>query len=371
MIFGDFYRGKRVLVTGNTGFKGSWLSIWLLEMGAEVFGYALDIPSHPSLFEEAGLEQKIKHKFGDIRDLSQFQECFSEAKPDLVFHLAAQSIVSRSYQDPVTTVSTNVLGTTHVLEVLRSSKNPCTGILITSDKCYENVEWVWGYRESDRLGGKDLYSASKGAAELIAHAYHCSFSHPSQSRIATARAGNVIGGGDWACDRIVPDAMRAWSAGKPVEIRRPQATRPWQHVLEPLSGYLRLGQILTHQDRINGESYNFGPRADQNASVGTLLKDLKDYWTFKEGVEPISEGQEPGFHEAGLLKLNCDQALNHLQWMPTLTYPELIRLVSTWYLDYYKSAGSAFELTSAQIQDYVALAQKREQAWIQPSSPAS
>ncbi len=371
MIFNDFYRGKRVLVTGNTGFKGSWLSHWLLEMGAEVFGYALDIPSEPSLFKAAGLEDRLKHSYGDIRDLKRLQKSFADAQPEIVFHLAAQAIVSRSYQDPVETISTNVLGTAHVLEVLRNSPKPCAGVLITSDKCYENVEWVWGYRESDRLGGKDLYSASKGAAEIIAHAYHCSFNQQSESKIATARAGNVIGGGDWALDRIVPDAMRAWSKGDPVDIRRPQATRPWQHVLEPLSGYLRLGQILASQDRIQGESYNFGPRADQDKSVGTLLTDLKGYWSFDKGVEPISMGQEPGFHEAGLLKLNCDQALNHLQWLPTLTYAELIRLVSTWYLDYYKNPASAFELTRSQIQEYVSLATKREQAWTLSSSPGS
>ena len=243
-MFCGLYAGKRVLVTGHTGFKGSWLCEWLLGLGAKVTGYSLSPPTQPALFEQLGLAGRLRHIIGDIRDLPGLSRALRKARPDFVFHLAAQPLVRDSYANPVETFAVNLMGTVHVLEALRSVRHPCAAVFITTDKCYENREWAYGYREDDPLGGSDPYSASKGAAELAISSYRRSFfgSHPV--RIASARAGNVIGGGDWAVDRIVPDCMRALEKGKPIPVRNPKATRPWQHVLEPLSGYLWLGACL-------------------------------------------------------------------------------------------------------------------------------
>ena len=283
-MFKNIYNNKRVLVTGNTGFKGSWLTAWLLQTGANVFGISKDIPTKPSLFEVLNLNDKITHFEEDVCNFSAVKKIMEEVQPDFVFHLAAQPIVSDSYENPLETITTNVLGTTNVLEALRTLNFPCTAIIITSDKCYDNVEWVWGYKETDALGGKDIYSGSKGAAELVCKSYYHSFfkKETSKIRIATARAGNVIGGGDWALDRIVPDCMRAWSRGEVVEIRSPKATRPWQHVLEPLSGYLQLGAELFENKQLNGESFNFGPKAENSHSVEQLLNDLRKVWQIDE-----------------------------------------------------------------------------------------
>jgi CDP-glucose 4,6-dehydratase len=285
----NYYKGRKVLVTGNTGFKGSWLTIWLLKMGAEVIGISKYIPTSPSLFEELDLEKKIKHYYADVRDLVRINKIITDEMPDYIFHLAAQAIVSTSYNDPVETVATNVIGTMNILEVLRTFSKPCVAIMITSDKCYDNVEWIWGYRETDALGGKDVYSGSKGAAELIIKSYYNSFfnnNHPV--RLAVGRAGNVIGGGDWAKDRIVVDCMLAWNEDKTVEIRSPKATRPWQHVLEPLSGYLLLGAKTFDGNNLHGETFNFGPKAEQNRTVVELLSDMKKYWNMG-GVREIFE----------------------------------------------------------------------------------
>ena len=309
-MFENTYKGKKVLVTGNTGFKGSWLTVWLLKLGAEVYGISKDIPTNPSMFEALGLSERMRHKQANIKDKEKLQEIIEEIEPDFIFHLAAQAIVSHSYSDPIESFNSNVMGTAHVLEALRVLNRKCTVIMISSDKCYENVEWQWGYRENDHLGGKDPYSASKGACEIVIHSYYHSFfkNEDSPVRMVSVRAGNVIGGGDWAEKRLVPDCIRAWSQEEIVNIRNPYATRPWQHVLEPLSGYLRTGQVL-HQDRtISGEPYNFGPPADQIHNVLEMLEQLSKQWSENPDKMYKITGEQT-FHEAGLLKLNCDKAL--------------------------------------------------------------
>lgn len=366
-MFNNIYSGKKVLVTGHTGFKGSWLTEWLLSLGAMVTGYSKDIPTRPSLFEALNLEKRIQHHIGDVRDKAHFLTILQNARPDFVFHLAAQPIVRQSYIDPSETISTNVLGTNNVLDALRIHNLPCTVVIITSDKCYHNVEWTWGYRENDRLGGNDPYSASKGAAELIIHTYYASFfqSESSPVRIVSARAGNVIGGGDWADSRLVPDAFRAWAGGHKVEIRSPQATRPWQHVLEPLSGYLRLGQCLAESVSLNGASFNFGPPADQSHTVLELLRALESSWKMDDQIIVV---ENPGFHEAGLLKLNCDKALHQLEWQPTLPFPETAAFTADWYDKYYRQGKNTDiqEFTKGQVAMYTKAAQKRNQVWAIP-----
>lgn len=364
-MFFDAYKGKKVLVTGHTGFKGSWLTMWLLKMGAKVAGFSDCIPTQPSIFEEAGLESKIEHHYGDIRDLVAIKGVIESFQPDFIFHLAAQPIVSVSYQDPVGTMTTNIIGTINVLEALRLLNPNCIAVMITSDKCYENVEWVWGYKETDHLGGRDVYSGSKGAAEVAIHAYYHSFFKKSDCkvRLATGRAGNVIGGGDWAKDRIVVDCMRNWSEGRSVEIRSPSATRPWQHVLEPLSGYLTLGAALAENASLGGESFNFGPRAEQNRTVLELLSDLSTYWDFSSPDDAYRVTGNIPFHEAGLLKLNCDKALFHLKWEANLAYAECVKLVSEWYYAYYKQSADMYDLTLKQIEEYEISAQERDLIW--------
>ena len=370
-MFADIYRNKTVLVTGHTGFKGTWLTTWLLKLGAKVVGVSDIIPTQPSMFEKLGLEQQIEHHFIDVRDLAAIDALVQKCQPDFLFHLAAQPIVSTSYTDPVDTIATNVMGTTHVMEALRRCQHDCVGIIITSDKCYDNVEWVWGYKETDAVGGKDIYSGSKGAAELVFKSYFHSFFQPDSKfgtkadvRIASGRAGNVIGGGDWAKDRIVVDCMQAWSEKKHVEIRSPEATRPWQHVLEPLSGYLTLGMALAKNKDLHGESFNFGPSSEQNRSVINLLQDLSQYWDFKSPDEAYKVTDNIPFHEAGLLKLNCDKALFHTGWRPTLAYDDTIRFVSEWYYKYYtEQAADMNAMTVAQIAEYEQSAERGGIVW--------
>ena len=363
-MFAECYSGRRVLVIGHTGFKGSWLTAWLLKLGAEVVGLSRDVPTQPAMFDELRLADRITDVRGDIRDLETVRRVIAAQRPEFVFHLAAQAIVSRSYADPVETISTNVIGTMNVLEALRQVDHPCVAVLITSDKCYDNVEWVWGYRETDALGGKDVYSGSKGAAELVIKCYRHSFfpaGHPV--RLAVGRAGNVIGGGDWARDRLVADCMRAWSAGHPVEIRSPRSTRPWQHVLEPLSGYLSLGQVAVNREELHGEAFNFGPRAEQNRTVAEVLSDLGSHWGFARADDAFRVIGETAYHEANLLKLNCDKALVHLAWEPNLAYDEAIPLVGEWYASYYRGGADMYDLTLRQIAAYEALAVKRCRVW--------
>lgn len=367
MNFSNVYAGKKVLVTGHTGFKGAWLVTWLLSMGARVVGVSRDVPTNPSMFEILGLESRISHHVADVRDLDRVKEIFLSERPDFVVHLAAQAIVSRSYSDPVGTFQTNIIGTMNVLEALHAYASPCVAVMITSDKCYDNVEWEWGYRETDRLGGRDIYSGSKGAAELVIRSYVASFFEKEHMpvRIGVGRAGNVIGGGDWATDRIVADCMRAWSAGKPVEIRSPAATRPWQHVLEPLSGYLTLGAALAENSALHGDAFNFGPRAEQNRTVLGLLNDLARSWGGAGGEDMVRVTGNIPFHEAGLLKLNCDKALLRLKWEPNLSYAQTLRFLSDWYVGYYKDGADMFALTNKQIAEYEALARTRNLVWAQ------
>jgi CDP-glucose 4,6-dehydratase len=364
-VFGDIYRDQSVLVTGHTGFKGGWLSLWLRQLGAKVFGYALPPPTTPSLFDLAQIDGVVDHTEGDIRDLAAFRAVLHRARPRFLFHLAAQPIVSRSYAEPIETLSTNVMGTAIILEALRSIDWPCIAVMITSDKAYDNVEWPWGYRETDPLGGKDIYSGSKGAAELVIKSYcHSYFREPGQGiRLAIARAGNVIGGGDWAQDRIVVDCIKAWIAGEAVQLRSPDATRPWQHVLEPLSGYLALGQSLARSEALHGEAFNFGPRAEQSRTVVELLGDLARDFGLEEGKRGFEVVDRKPFHEAGLLKLNCDKALLALRWTPTRAYDDVVRMTGQWYRAVLREDADARRLTLAQIGMYEAEARRRGAAW--------
>jgi CDP-glucose 4,6-dehydratase len=364
-MFDNIYQDKKVLLTGHTGFKGSWLVTWLLNLGANVIGVSKDIPTQPSMFEELGLEKEIQHYKVDVRDFDEINQIISQEKPDFLFHLAAQAIVSTSYQSPLDTISSNVMGTTNVLESLRLSNHMCTAVIITSDKVYDNVEQVWGYKENDQMGGRDVYSGSKGAAELIFKSYYHSFFKLEESnvRLSVARAGNVIGGGDWAADRIVVDCMGAWNRGESVKLRSPEATRPWQHVLEPLSGYLSLGYMLHKDGNLNGEGFNFGPKSEQNSTVLQLLKDLGVHWNFKDFNEAFEVVDSIPFHEAGLLKLNCDKAFSHLKWQANLEYKETIRFTSEWYYDFYKGSRSLFHKTVEQILEYESIAKSKGLIW--------
>lgn len=364
-MYKNVYKDKKVLVTGHTGFKGSWLVCWLLKLGAKVVGVSKDVPTNPSMFDVLELSEKINDYRVDIRDLAEMKKVFDKERPEFVFHLAAQPIVSVSYSDPIETISSNVMGTANVLEALKELNFTCTAVIITSDKAYDNIEQVWGYKEDDKMGGKDIYSGSKGAAELIIKSYYYSFfkSESSNVRMAIGRAGNVIGGGDWAKDRIVVDCMLAWSIGEKVEIRSPQATRPWQHVLEPLSGYLDLGASLFENKELHGEAFNFGPRAEQNHTVKQLLEDLSTYWNFEDASEAFRVTDNIPFHEAGLLKLNCDKALFHLKWQANLEYKDTIQFTSEWYYDFYKKEYSIFEKTQSQIHEYEQMAKQKSLKW--------
>jgi CDP-glucose 4,6-dehydratase len=364
-MFGNIYQGKKVLITGHTGFKGTWLTTWLLNLGANVIGVSKDVPTQPSMFDILELSEKIQHFIVDIRDFELLSQIVSDEKPDFVFHLAAQAIVSTSYSNPLETVSSNVMGTTNLLEALRISNHQCTAIIITSDKAYDNVEQIWGYKENDQMGGKDVYSGSKGAAELITKSYYHSFFKLNESnvRLAVARAGNVIGGGDWAKDRIVVDAVSAWSEGERVEIRSPQATRPWQHVLEPLSGYLNLGKDLYGNKKLNGEGFNFGPRAEQNRTVKELLSDLSKYWNFNNSSDAFVVTDNIYFYEATLLKLNCDKSLALLKWQAILDYQDTIRFTSEWYYNHYKNRDNMITVTIKQISEYESIAKSKALRW--------
>ena len=365
-MFDNIYKDKKVLVTGNSGFKGSWLTLWLLKLGAKVSGVSLDAPSKPSMFEELSIAEKISHHEIDIRDLELLENIIKDESPDFIFHLAAQSLVSQSYKNPFETISTNILGVSNILESLKYIDNDCVAVIITSDKCYNNVEWSWGYRENDQLGGKDIYSGSKAAAEIVFNSYYHSFfadNGHNNIRIASARAGNVIGGGDWAKDRIVPDCIRAWNSNEIVDIRNPNSTRPWQHVLEPLSGYLRLGQRLSYNKNLNGESFNFGPSSKYNHTVENLLIDLSSFWKFNDLSKVYRIIEKNDFIESELLKLNCDKSLIQLGWLPTLDYGNLIDFTGSWYYDFYNERSNIFELTIRQIKQYEKFAIERGISW--------
>ena len=361
--FNNIYQGRRVLITGHTGFKGSWLSTWLLELGAHVAGFALDIPTEPSNFESLNLKNKLTHVKGDIRDLGALKAVFDDFLPEIVFHLAAQAITRLSYDMPQETFFTNLGGTVNLLECIRNTKSVRVGVIITSDKCYQNVEWIWGYRENDGLGGDDPYSASKACAELACHSYNKSFfSKEAPRKVSTARAGNVIGGGDWATDRIVPDCVRAFSKGEMLEIRNPKATRPWQHVLEPLSGYLWLGaNLLQNNEKVAGESFNFGPLTDVNRSVEELIGDLAKIWGSAKWYKSNTYVNEK--KESTLLKLNCDKSLHYLNWHATLSFEETVKMTVHWYKVFYSGEKNLYDFTIKQIIEYTNLAGKQGLIW--------
>jgi CDP-glucose 4,6-dehydratase len=364
-----------VLVTGHTGFKGAWLTEWLMQLDAHVTGFALSPPTKPSLFEQLGLASRMHHVEGDVRDLAAVRAVVERSQPDFVFHLAAQPLVRLSYAEPVETFATNVMGTAHVLESVRLAARPCVVVAITTDKCYENKEWVHSYREEDAMGGYDPYSSSKGAAELVIAAYRRSFFSNNNPlvRVASARAGNVIGGGDWALDRIVPDCVRSLQCGQAIRVRNKIATRPWQHVLEPLSGYLWLGACLAHPEltgRISRTSplisqlasaFNFGPDLSSNRTVAELVQEVLKHWP--GSWEDCSDSK--AVHEAKLLNLATDKAYHFLGWKSAWDFTATIRETVQWYRAVRESATGLVEHTRRQLSDYVNTARDAKILWTQ------
>ncbi|MDB4087872.1 CDP-glucose 4,6-dehydratase [Amylibacter sp.] len=352
----SFWFSKKVLITGHTGFKGSWLSLWLQQLGAEVTGYALPPPSNPSLFEFVKVAQGMTSVIGDIRDGNQLTNVMQQAKPDIVIHLAAQPLVRRSYADPVETYSTNVMGTVHLLEAVRQTSSVRAVVNVTTDKCYKNKEWVWGYRENEPMGGFDPYSNSKGCAELVTEAYRNSFfnkqSHGEHHvALATARAGNVIGGGDWANDRLIPDVLRAIECAQSVKIRNPQATRPWQHVLEPLNGYLVLAEKLYTEGQAFAEAFNFGPAEEDARPVQWIVEHLTQNWG--NGARwHLDCGTHP--HEANYLKLDCSKARIMLGWQPHWNLTQALKAIIDWHKAHsaHQSSNKMRSLCLQQIKEY-------------------
>jgi len=349
----SFWSGKKVFVTGHTGFKGSWICLWLEHLGAKVTGYALQPPSNPSLFETARVVENMKSIIGDIRDGEALTGAMQNASPDIVIHMAAQPLVRYSYIEPVETYSTNVMGTVHLLEAIRKTPSVRAVVNVTSDKCYDNKEWVWGYRETDSMGGYDPYSSSKGCAELVTSAYRNSYFNPdkySEHRVAlaSARAGNVIGGGDWATDRLIPDILRAISEKRPVTIRNPHSVRPWQHVLEPLSGYLQLAQQLFEGGTTFAQGWNFGPLEDDAQTVQWIVEHLIKIW----GDGATWQFDEIGHpHEALYLKLDCSKARMHLHWQPRWNLSRTLEMIVEWQRAYLSNQDMR-DVTLKQIASY-------------------
>jgi len=348
-----FWQGRRVLVTGHTGFKGSWLALWLVELGAQVTGLALPPDKDASLFGQLQLDHRLDHRIGDIRDAERLKQLVAETRPQVVLHLAAQPLVRLSYKEPLTTWATNVMGTLHLLEALRSLDQPCSAVLITTDKVYRNNEWLYGYRENDPLGGHDPYSSSKAAAEIAISSWRSSFCGPaahqnSQLRLASARAGNVIGGGDWALDRIVPDAMRALSRGEAIAVRNPDATRPWQHVLEPLGGYLRLAEAMSASAELAG-AFNFGPQLEANRPVRELVEETLRHWPgrWQDQSDPTAP------HEASLLNLVIDKAHHQLGWAPRWDFATTVERTVNWYRNVQGGQASALECCRDDLAAYL------------------
>ena len=328
-----FWQGKRVFITGHTGFKGSWLSLWLQQLGAHVKGYSLPAPTNPSVFDLCDVQSGMESEIDDIRDLEQIKKSMASFAPEILIHMAAQPLVRHSYVDPVETYQTNVLGTVNVLEAARAIDDLRVIISITTDKCYQNNEWEWGYRENDPMGGDDPYSSSKGCAELVSAAYKKSFFDTADrpKRIATVRAGNVIGGGDWAEDRLIPDILNAFEKSEPIRLRNPHAIRPWQHVLEPLSGYLMLAEKLWDAEKNYLSAWNFGPHPDSMVQVGLIAESMASQWGSGAKIK-TDDGHHP--HEASILKLDISRALSHLGWAPKLSLQKALSLIIEWHKAY-------------------------------------
>jgi CDP-glucose 4,6-dehydratase len=351
----DTYQDKAVLITGHTGFKGSWMALWLKSLDAKVTGYSLDPPTEPSAFDATRLSDHIHDIRGDVLDFDKLHETIKQVHADFVFHLAAQPLVRYSYQNPLDTFKINILGTANVLESVRASQYPTTCICITSDKCYENQERDYAYRESDPLGGYDPYSASKGAAELVISSYRKSYFTGGERRspvsLSSVRAGNIIGGGDWAQDRIVPDCIRALVKGNPVEVRNPHAVRPWQFVLDPLSGYLWLGMKMKEVPEEFSGAWNFGPDPSHAVDVQTLTEKILHEWGGGTWTIPVSDKDSP--HEAGYLKLDSTKSMTRLKWKPAYSIDEVIHKTIAWYREYYAGNSDMYEFSSGQIKTYM------------------
>ena len=365
-MFANSFQGKTVWVSGHTGFKGAWLVRWLLKLGARVHGFSLPPPTNPSVFEQLNLEKQIGHEIGDVRDFNAVKKSILFVQPDFVFHLAAQSLVRFSYEHPLETYSTNVMGTAHVLEALRYLGKPCAAVFVTTDKCYENREEDYAYAESDPLGGRDPYSSSKGAAEIVISAYRRSFFEKHPVRIASARAGNVIGGGDWASDRLVPDCIRSLQRNEPIPVRNPSATRPWQHVLEPLSGYLWLAAMLAKPVLADADAhaistaFNFGPDKEANRNVEELVAAILKHWPGRSENKSDSRA----VHEAKLLMLSADKAKRLLRWKPAWNFETAAARTVEWYRAVHEHGESfAEKVTVAQVDEYEKSARASKIAW--------
>jgi CDP-glucose 4,6-dehydratase len=350
----EFWRNKKVFLTGHTGFKGSWLSLWLQKLGAHVTGYALESPTYPALYNVADVQKGMTSVIGDVRDSTKLMQTMRDISPEIVFHMAAQPLVRRSYLDPVETYSTNVMGTVHLLEAARQTASIRAIVNVTTDKCYENKEWVWGYREDEPMGGYDPYSNSKGCSELVSAAYRASFFNSSTYdqhgvALATARAGNVIGGGDWAADRLVPDILAAMQAGQSVRIRNPHAIRPWQHVLEPLSGYLQLAQALYERGPEVSQAFNFGPSENDAKPVHWIVERLTQQWGSDAGWQ-VDEGEHP--HEAHYLRLDCSKARAILGWQPQWHLEIALEKIVGWHKEYLNNKNLR-EFCLHQIDEYM------------------
>lgn len=347
-MFDNFFKNKKILLTGHTGFKGSWLTAWLLKLGAELCGFALEPNTNPSMFNILKLENKIDHNIGDIRNSLEIEKVVDEFQPEIVFHLAAQPLVRVSYEEPKLTYETNVIGTLNLFEAVRKVESVKTIINVTTDKCYENKEWVWGYREDEPMGGYDPYSSSKGCVELLSSSYRRSFFEKRNINLSTARAGNVIGGGDWAKDRLIPDVVRALSKNQEIKVRNPRAIRPWQHVLEPLYGYLLLAKETYESNQFVG-AWNFGPYDSDILTVEEVVKLAIKKWGKGSYIEEKNI-EEP--HEAMMLKLDISKARYYLKWEPTYNSTQAIEKTIEWYKNYFESTSDMFEFTLKQIEEF-------------------